>query len=999
MGNQAMDNDYPLITRKIQIPDRSGTLLRRERLVGFLHRNTNHRLVLITAGAGYGKTSLLIDYAHDADLPVCWYSLDGSDGHVFTFIEYLVASLRRRFPAFGDSVLRALREFTGPPEDIEPFIRLLLDEMQRSIHDYFVLILDDYQEVLESEPVNALVDGLLRYLPENGHIIIASRAIPRRLTLTRLAAREDIVGLGVSQLKFTRSEIEQILQLRGLTDLSPEQLDALSQRSEGWITAILLAAQTQWSDTIQRIVALSGSLDTVFEYLAREVLAQQPESVQHFMLASSILEQMSPPLCDGLLQTTDSARTLRMLSEQGLFTYEISNAAGWYQYHQLFREFLRAKLEAEHPAEYRELWLRHARMMANQGNWARAIDGYISGAAFVDAAGAIEIVAQDYFDTGRSATLLGWIERLPNSVVMRHPRLLLIGAQIHTEAGAYERAEALLEPAYCVYRERSSNIGTARVLVQRAIVQRLQERYREAIVSFDEVLRTVSFRQDPSSVVKAHHNLGICYQILGDTDRGRQEMRTALDLAQSQGDIQSAAYVAHDLGNSYYLEGSIDEARRYMHQALFHWRKVGNPSDLALTLQGLGVLHHHLGEYTEAQNRFEESLEKARSVENRRLEAYALLNSGDLERDRGRYQQALRFYAEAMQTASAVRQSGLMLYILASQGETYRLQHRTTMARQTLAEALDHSVRQGLEEPIGLCHLAFGALSLQEGALGQAAEHLQAALELLMRSGSQRDLGRVHIQRALLGHLRNDRGSVLAELFRAGEIAFHLGTEQFIVAEGAHALPLLPYMSESRIAGLDPTSIRAQIEELFPSVVMLPHPRRERPNVQLELLGLDRARILYQGQDVHDFDSAVARTLAFLMAEHPGGLHKERIVDLLWPDTSQARAESLFHSTLYRLRKALDKQVVVAQGSIYQLNPNLTYRYDVADFEQLAHKGLQEGYSAHYARMNAIDLYQSDYLEACDHPWCNDLRNTLQHLMIQLLIKEAEYLAEADQVL
>jgi ATP/maltotriose-dependent transcriptional regulator MalT/DNA-binding SARP family transcriptional activator len=974
------------------------TLLRRERLVGFLHSNINHKLVLVSAGAGYGKTSLLVDYAHDAELPVCWYSLDSGDNQVFTFIEYLVAAIKRRFPSFGDTVLRALHDFEGPAEDIEPFVRLLLDELQQSVDDYFVLILDDYHEVLDSEPVNALVDGLLRYLPEHCHMVIASRAIPRRLTLTRLAAREEIVGVGVRQLRFTRDEISQVLNLRGMPGLDAQQLDALALRSEGWITAILLAAQAQFTDTIRSILELSGSLDNVFEYLAREVLARQPARVQSFLLGSSVLEEMSPPLCDALLEVDDSAQILRSLAEQGLFTFEISSASGWYQYHQLFREFLLARLEAEKPALYRDLCLREARLMANQGHWSWAIDGYIAGQAFDDAAGAIEIIAQDYFDGGRGAQIESWIDSLPVPVLQEHPRLMLFRAKVSTETGAYDEAERMLEPAYRIYQERASVVGAARVLVQWAIVQRLQERYPQAIENCNTVLKLITEVDEPTSVVQAYQNLGICYQILGDAARGQQEMRKALELAQSHGDTLSAAFIAHDLGNSLYIEGSVDEARRYMHQALLHWRKVGNPGDLAMTLQGLGVIHHHQGQYAEAQNRYEESLEKARSINNRRLEAYALLNNGDLQRDQGHLSQAMQLYTEAFDVASSVGQNSLMLYILAARGDAYRLLKDYVRARQTLTEALDQSESEGLEEPLALCHLSFGALSNQENALDSADEHLGKALALLSKVGTQRDVGRVHVQLALLAHTRGDREAVHYHLSRVGEIATHLGTEQFVIAEGAGAVPILEYVSEFRIAGLDAIRIRAQIEGIFPSVVMEPQLRVVPPSAELELLGLDGEQVIYHGHVVRDFESSVARTMAFLLAENPGGLPKDRIADLLWREVSQSRAESLFHSTVYRLRKALDKRVIVQEGGIYRLNPRLSYRYDVADFEGLARLGQGNDRSAQLARMNAIHMYHTDFLESCDSPWCVDIRNALQHSMIQLLTKEAEHLCSQEQI-
>ncbi|NLT74414.1 MAG: tetratricopeptide repeat protein [Chloroflexi bacterium] len=974
------------------------TLLRRERLVSFMHSNINHKLIMVSAGAGYGKTSLLVDYAHDADLPVCWYSLDSADNQVSTFIQYLVASIRRRFPGFGQKVLSALADFSGPAEDIEPFVRLLLDEIQQSVDDYFVLILDDFHEVLESEPVNALVDGLLRYLPEHCHMIIASRAIPRRLTLTRLAAREEIVGLGVRQLKFTRDEISQVLALRGMTEMTDEQLDALALRSEGWITAILLAAQTRWTDTIRSILELSGTLDNVFGYLAREVLTAQPQHVQSFLLGSSVLQEMSPPLCDALLQIDDSAQILRSLSEQGLFTSEISNASGWYQYHQLFREFLLTRLEEEMPALYRDLCLREARLMANQGHWAWAIDGYIAAGAFEDAAGAIEIIAQDYFDAGQGAAIKEWIDSLPPHVLDEHPRLMLFRARVSTELGEYAEAEQMLEPAYRLYVERGSEIGAARVLIQWAIVQRLQERYQDAVDSCHTVLRTASEGDDPSSHIKAYQNLGICYQILGDAARGQQEMRRALELAQAYGDTLNAAFIAHDLGNSLYIEGAVEEARRYLHQALLHWRKVGNPGDLAMTLQGLGVIHHHQGEYAEAQNRYEESLERARNIQDRRLEAYALLNMGDLHRDQGHLDQALSLYQEAFDVASSVGQSGLMIYILAAQGDVHRLQRDVALSRQTLTEALDQSERQGLEEPIGLCHLAFGALALQESDLTSARKHLETAQSLLERVGMERDIGRVHLQMALLALCQGDREAIRAHLSRIGEIAAELGTEQFIIAEGAGAIPLLESISEFRIAGLDATRIRAQIEGLFPSVVVEPQLRVVRPNAELELLGLDGGQVIYQGRVVREFESSVARTMAFLLAEHPAGLPKERIADLLWQDVSQARAESLFHSTMYRLRKALDKRVIILEGGVYRLNPRIVHRYDVQDFESLIRLGQGSDPAAHLARMNAIDLYRTDYLEFCDSPWCYDIRQALQHDMIQILTREAEYLCSRSQI-
>ncbi len=991
-----MYGEFPLISNKIQIPQRAPTMLRRERLVGFLHSNINHKLVLVSAGAGYGKTALLVDYAHDAELPVCWYSLDAGDNHALTFVEYLVASIQRRFPDFGESVLRALHSFRGQAEDVEPFIRLLIAEIEEKISGYFAIVLDDYHEVLESEPVNALVDGLLRYLPEHCHLVISSRAIPRRLTLTRLAAREEIVGLGVRQLKFTRDEIRQVLALRGITDVDPQRLDALTARSEGWITAILLAAQTRWNETIEEIVNLSGSLDNIFDYLAQEVLSQQTREMQEFLLGSSVLEEMSAPLCDSLLGIRNSAQILRSLTEQGLFTFEINSSAGWYQYHQLFREFLVNKLETERPEDYRQLCLGEARLMANQGRWPWAIQGFLTAQAHDRAADALELVAQDYFDAGRRDEVQAWIDALPEPILREHPRLMLLRAKISTEKGAYEQAESLLEPTYEIYAQRGSGPGLAQVLVQQAILNRIQEHIPEAMAACQRVFETIEEREDPTSFVRAHQNLGICYHMLGNVEQGVQEMRCALELAEAHGDTVSAAYLAHDMGTSLHLQGAMEDARRYLHRALMHWRRVGNPADLAMTLQGLGVIHHHQAQYAEAQNRYEESIEKARQIGNSRLEAYALLNNGDLQKDRGRLDEALTLYSEALDVASSIGSVGLALYVLASMGDAYRLKKDTPRAWQVLTEALDQSERQGVDEPIGLAHLAFGALAVQEQRSEEAASHLTEAGERLERAGAQRDLARVYLQLALLARQDSDPQTLRDSLERLGELAVRLGTDQFIVAEGPNAIRLLPYIAEWDIRGLDAVHIRAQIEELFPAVVMEPRLRVVRSDADLELLALDGSQVIYKGNIVRDFESSVARTMAFLLAQYPAGLSKERISDMLWPDNSQARSESLFHSTIYRLRRALDKNAIVQMSGVYRLSPNLEYRYDVAEFEQLARLGRARDESGRIARISAIDLYRNEFLEAQDYPWCVEIRYALQNEMIRLLTIEADFLALHD---
>jgi ATP/maltotriose-dependent transcriptional regulator MalT/DNA-binding SARP family transcriptional activator len=989
----------PLINTKIRIPQRPKTLVRRERLLNFIHSNIQMKLIMVSAGAGYGKTSLLIDYAHDTDLPVCWLTLDASDGYVPTFIEYLVAAIHARFPQFGERVLAALYGYHDPAESIEPFVRLLIDELEQVVDQYMVIILDNYHEVLNSEPVNALVNGLIRYLPEQCHIIVASRGIPRRLLLSQFASRQEVAGLGVKQLCFTEDEIRLVLDRLGRGDLSPEQIQQLAERSEGWITGILLAAQTSWTDTTQEIIRLSGSNEVVFEYLADEVLDRQAPYIRRFLLESALLAEMSPPMCDALLEITDSAQVLAGLFARNLFTLRLDGEGAWYQYHQLFREFLVAKLERDDPGLYRRLNVRRARLMTDQGHWPQAIESYLAARAYQEAADAIEIAAPDLFAAGERAQLGQWIDDLPESVRQEHPMLLLRRGRIHVEAERWEQAEPLLERAYRTLLEREDMLGASRALVQRGIAYRLQGRLDEALATCKRVFE-LGGERDPLSATQAHHTLGICYHMQGDSERGEAQSRRALEIAQAQMDDTNAAFIAHDLGNMAVQRGHLERGRQHFHQALLHWRKSGNSINLAMTMQSLGVLHQYLGQYAEAQHRFEESLARVQDHDAPRLQAYALLNQGDLARDTNQYDRAAEAYRAAAELAASASITSLILYAQIAQADLCRLRGDGAQASRILVETMDQINEARMPYEAALCRLALGALRGAQGDVAAAKQSLSSALALFERLGLQRELARTHLHLALLAYTQNPDQTPAIEremrihLGRVAGLRQELGTAQFIVAEGPTVIPLLQY----GIDGLDSTRIRAEIERLFPSAQTPARLRVVQGSYPLEFLGLQGGRVLVEGKPVTHWESAVAREMAFLLATYPEGLGRDRIIDMLWPEIAPAKATSQFYATMHRARKALGAEAILHDHSLYRLGHDGFHRYDVAEFQGLAKLGRGDSESAHIARVQALQLYQSDFLEASDQEWADTLRRNLRMQMVSLLDAEAEYLVQLNQL-
>ncbi|MGB5932525.1 MAG: hypothetical protein WBH57_05620, partial [Anaerolineae bacterium] len=299
----------PFLKTKIVLPQRPKTLLHRPRLVEFIHEHIGRKLVLISAAAGYGKTSVLIDFAHDTELPVCWYSLDESDRDPRVLLEYLVASIGHRFPQILEGKLASVVADSSAGFDTNTILATLINEIYERIAEVFILLLDDYHYVDESVDANRLLDSFLENLPQNCTIVLSSRTMPR-LSLVTLTAKQEIAGLGSADLRFTAEEIERLLSEVYKIPIPSEEAKRLAVESEGWITAILLTTHSLWKGLLQTMIQAKRRGEYVYEYLADQVFNQQGPEVQSFLKGSSILETMDPALCDELLERSDSTKML-----------------------------------------------------------------------------------------------------------------------------------------------------------------------------------------------------------------------------------------------------------------------------------------------------------------------------------------------------------------------------------------------------------------------------------------------------------------------------------------------------------------------------------------------------------------------------------------------------------------------------------------------------------------------------------------------------------------
>src|SRR5437764_9694110 len=334
----------PILATKLYLPRLRPNVVSRPRLIERLNEGLHRKLSLIAAPAGFGKTTLISQWVASCDRQVAWLSLDEGDSDPTRFLTYLVAALRTIAPTLGEGVLGALQ--SPQPSPPEAMLTALLNDLT-TIRDHFVLVLDDYH-VLDAKPIDQALTYLVEHLPPQMHLVIATREDPH-LPLARLRARGHLTEVRAADLRFTPSEAAEFLtQVMGL-GLSAEDIAALEDRTEGWIAGLQLAAislQGQ-QDATGFITSFTGSHHFVLDYLLEEVLGQQPESIQTFLLRTSILDRMTGPLCDAVMMdpSVSGQATLEHLERANLFLVPLDNERRWYRYHHLFADLLRQRLQ------------------------------------------------------------------------------------------------------------------------------------------------------------------------------------------------------------------------------------------------------------------------------------------------------------------------------------------------------------------------------------------------------------------------------------------------------------------------------------------------------------------------------------------------------------------------------------------------------------------------------------------------------------------------------
>jgi ATP/maltotriose-dependent transcriptional regulator MalT len=946
--------DFPY---KVRVPQRPPQLVARERLREQMATIRHKSLLTITAPAGYGKTSLLIDFAHSAPpLPVCWYTLDRFDADPWAFVSYVAASVQQRFPEAMAQTQQLLAGSGAPSLDV------VVAALTRDIYtlgEEFALVLDDWHLVDANDDISAAVAHLLTRCP-NCHVILASRSYPSLPDLMLLMARQRLLVVDDEGLRFTPPEALAVLRATYNAPLPLDRAAALVEQTHGWITGVLLCVQAAGPAPRALPEARFGAERQIYQFLAEQVFDSQPPALQSFLLDTALLEEITAERSDEVLGRDDSRQLLNELLRRHLFISEVS--AHSFRYHPLFHEFLLEHYRTLDAARYRATALRVAAHYRRGGQWAPAFAMCLA-AGDLDAAQ--EVVAEggeQLFTNGRLDTLESWFNLLPTDDLTA--TLLCLKARVALNRRQHHEAQLLADLAQA--RARADERHT--VLVLHALLARFEGRYADAL---EHAARALAIADTPAQRATALRTSVLSHLRAGDTAAAIDAGQQALAIERARGDVPGIAAVSFDLGLCYEAAGQLGAAAEHYSYADASFAACLNLGQRAMSLNSKGVVQHLAGQYREAHATLQQALSYSQDSGVRHYQATVLASLGDLYSDVQRWPQAAQSYEAARAAGGS---AFLRSYLDIAEIRLALRQHRIHAA----AFALDRLPDATRAHFPGAVLLLRASIACGQGDDDAARDDVREATAQLGPSAQPIEAARLALAEAQVAALGGDDAPVAEALERAAQLAAPLGGGAFLIAD---SLALASLVRRAQAAGWPRAAEwllrQQQLRQIGRALL---DEQDQRPVLTVQALGGDA--IALDGEPV-ELGWAKAREVLFFLLEHPTGASNEALCEALWPEREGDRARSLLKTAVYRLRSVLPPDAISLQRrTIFSLNRDVVrLQYDAERFGEL----LDALDDSPEALDEAITLYNGHFLPQYDGLWCAARRTQLEERYAQAL--------------
>ncbi len=988
--------DIPISRTKIALPTHRTEWLTRPRLLELFYELLDFKLILVTAPAGYGKTTFMADVAHQVDIPTCWFALDELDQDLPRFIAHFIASIATRFPGFGENAMGELR--SRNQINIDHLTTILANEAYTHIRDHYLIILDDYYLVEVNPEVRQFISLFIQRTDENCHMALLTRKLPDLPDLTLLVGRMQVGGLSFRELAFTSEEIRAFIQKNYQEDINEASAKDIFEQSEGWITGLLLSAQSRWSSMANQVrVARASGID-LSAYLMAQVLNQQPDYLCHFLLQTSLLEEYDRNFCELVLGSAPADHSWQEMIvtvlEKNLFVQPLEN--GWIRYHHLFRDFLQEHIAQKYPDEYRRVLYKLAQVYLEQDAWEKSRTIYQRLDDQVGVAELIERASLALATGSRYKTLATWIDELPYSLRFSRPSILSLRGIAASLLGDVEGGIELLNQAETLLREIGNTANLAQTYTRRGMAYISQGKYQKAK---EDALAALVILEDKPGLTQAEalRVIGLSQWRLGDIQDAVKHLEKSRMMYVFLGDQNREAIILIELGILYRGLGKYDQAESVYRVALEHLKNFRDISRAAVTANNLGVLYHFRGDYKRAAACLEEAVDYANRSGDGKALAYCSL--GDLYADLDIPDAASAAYTAARPFAQRAQDRFLQLYLYLVEAKLAFFHQGEDYAQQLMSSAQSLIAQGNSQYEKGLFELTQAEIGLIAHpeiaviALGNALTHFDA-------SKASNETMLTHFFFAVAHFHLNQILPASEHLHHALQLADTLGDPQpLIVTAVRHQDTLQKLFKYAK----DEYRLKRLLEKVVSFESQRPSLRRglrkrempipvDPPRMVIQGLGDNKVSINGRTISGSEWQTQRARDIFFFILENPEGVSREKIEINFWPESSSAQLKFIFKKTMYRLRRAFeqDNDPIIFNGDRYLFDYKGDYEYDVEEFERILKLSDRTADKAEKINLlkNAFFLYQGPYLPGVGDHWTVEKREyfSRKYLEITLLL-------------
>jgi ATP/maltotriose-dependent transcriptional regulator MalT/DNA-binding SARP family transcriptional activator len=1000
---------YPVVQTKLHPPRVYPHTLRRPRLSQRLQLALQYRLVLVQAGAGYGKSTALSGLA-DEPVQLAWYQLDSEDADALRFLWHLAAAFEQRLPGVAASLAAFLEEWDREqePDAWDQAVDILVNSLAEQMNAPLLLVLDDAHHLNQSESALRSLDRLVGRSPHQLHTILSARYPVSLPTLVTWRVRGETVEIDQEELAFTLDEVRCLYEAQYDLTLTEEQLALVLERIEGWPIALRLLGQrlqqeeaATLPETLALLTATGGDL---FTFLAHEVLAQQPAAVRDFLYDTAVLQDLTPALCDWMRQADDSKAYLTTLAESGLFLVAIRD--GHARYHHLFRELLVSQMP---PERRRALHRRAIAGYSRQGQYEAALVHALAAAEYDRCARILSRIGRDLIRAGRLATISSWLGQIPPDLLQEYPLLLvLLGdtARLHSH---FDEALGWYQQAEQIYRRRDDSAGIGLALRGQARVYLDTVNPSKADDLLQEALRLSDGFPDRQSRARLLELLAENMLNRGRTDRAAEYQQQARALRE-EGPDEAEIPVRMLLRT-----GRLREARQILEKqaAVEREAPVLRPRAHRETLLLLSIIMAFQGEAEGAYQCALEGTERGQALDSPFVTAVGYMRQGHswlLRKDEDGYYEARRCFEAAIELSNSLDVPRLKVEaswgLCQVNGFAGELLQAEEMAEQGMAIA-QNAGDAWIE---GQIRVVVGASYVLAGQYEKAAKWLDQAGAIFRDCADTFGQTTTRLWQCLLWHqtgdearLRRDVPDLLRMTRQHGNEFLFLRKTLLGPPDPRSLVPLLLFARNNSVY----SAYAGRLLSLLGLETVEFHPGYQ---LRVQVLGGFR---LWRGREevaASDWKRRKARELfLYLITHRERMVEREQIIENLWPHLEPEAALRDYKSAYSTLCNILEparqrnspSAYIDRDETRYGLRSEADLWLDAAEFRRLARHGDtlwqqdQGSALAHYRE--ALALYQGDYLQAFPYAeWCSEERERLLTRYLRTAERVAQALVERE---